>query len=139
MDDVALTLRLCELLGRIPGWSWNPDPDADDYPANVVGIRYGATQPTPHRTIGVRVYSPDDRPDLTIRRVQIRLRGEPYKPAGADALAGIVHTVLTGLSRAGGISDISRISFGPLGADDQGREERSENYQIILDNPEAHA
>ena len=137
MDDAALTDRICELLGRVPGWSWLPDAD-DDYPANVVGIRYGATQPTPDRTIGVRVYSSTDD-DTHVRRVQIRTRGGRLDPAGADTLAGVVFTVLHGLSRWGGISDIRRISFGPLGADDLGREERSENYQIILDNPEASA
>lgn len=136
MDDAALTDRICELLGRVPGWTWNPDPEAPDYPAEVVGIRYGATQPTPDRTIGVRVYSSTDD-DIHVRRVQLRLRGAPLDPAGADTLAGVAFTVLHGLSRAGGISDIRRISFGPLGPDDKGREERSENYQIILDNPEA--
>lgn len=135
MDDAALTDRICELLGRVPGWSWAPDAE-EDYPQSVVGIRYGATQPTPDRTIGVRVYSSTDD-DIHVRRVQIRTRGGRLDPAGADTLAGVVFTVLHGLSRWGGISDIRRISFGPFGPDDAGREERSDNYQIILDNLEA--
>lgn len=136
MDDVALTYLLCAILGRVPGWSWEPDPEADDYPDSVVGIRYGATQETPHRTIGVRVYASTDE-DLHVRRVQFRLRGRPNDKAGADSLAGVLFVVLHELSRVGGISDIRRISSGPLGADTKGREERSDNYQIILDNPEA--
>ena len=39
--------------------------------------------------------------------------------------------------RTGGINHIHRTSFGPLGADVNGREERSENYSVVLDNPEA--
>jgi hypothetical protein len=136
IDDAALTYRLCEILGGVPGWSWVADPDAPDYTQDVVGIRYGATQDTPNRTIGVRVYASTDD-DLSVRRVQLRLRGAPYDPAGADVLAGVAFVVLHGLSRVGGISDIRRISQGPLGADTKGREERSDNYQIILDNPEA--
>ncbi|MBM3717145.1 MAG: hypothetical protein FJW64_15715 [Actinobacteria bacterium] len=136
MDDVALTHRICELLGRVPGWSWEPADDAPDYLEDVVGIRYGETQPTPHRTIGVRVYWTDDDA-LNVRRVQLRFRGRPNDPAGADSLAGVAFVVLHGLSRVGGISDIRRVSSGPLGSDTKDRRERSDNYQIILDNPEA--
>lgn len=137
LDDEALTDLICTHLGQVPGWEWEPDRDAPDYPADVVGIRYGATRPTPDRTIGVRVYAADDSTHLTVRRVQFRLRGARNDPASADALGGVLSAVLPGLSRWGGISDARRISFGPLGADDLGREERSENWQIILDNPEA--
>jgi len=37
----------------------------------------------------------------------------------------------------GGISGVSRLSMAPAGADENGREERTENYLIILDNQEA--
>jgi hypothetical protein len=136
VDDVQLTYRICEILGRVPGWSWTPDPEAPDYPESVVGLRYGEIQPTPDRTIGVRVYASTDE-DVLSRRVQLRLRGGRHDRTGADRLAGVAFTVLQELSRVGGISDIRRISTGPLGADESGREERSDNYQIILDNPEA--
>lgn len=136
MDDKQVTFRICEILGRVPGWSWDPDPDTPDYPADVVGIRYGPNQDRPHRSIGVRVYASTDV-DVLSRRVQLRFRGAPYDIAGADTLAGVAFTVLHELSRVGGISDIRRVSSGPLGADNQAREERADNYQIILDNPEA--
>ncbi len=136
MDDVQLTYRICELLGAVPGWHWDPDPNAPAYPSTGVGIFYGAIQDKPDRAIGVRCYGSSDD-DVLVRRVQLRLRGRPYDSTGADSLAGVAFTVLHKLSRVGGISDIRRISSGPLGADESDREERSDNYQIILDNPEA--
>lgn len=136
MDDEALTKRVLAILGGIPGWEYDPDPDAPAYPASSVGLYYGAIQPDPDRAVGARIYASVDD-DVHSRRLQLRLRGRPHDPAGADALAGVAFTVLHELSRVGGISDIRRISTGPLGADSLGREERSDNYQLILDNPEA--
>lgn len=136
MDDVQLTFQICELLGDVPGWHWDPSPDAAAYPADGLGIFYGAIQPTPHRAIGVRCYGSDDD-DVLVRRVQLRMRGRPHDSTDVDAISGVAFLVLHTLSRVGGISDIRRISSGPLGADESGREERSDNFQIILDNPEA--
>jgi hypothetical protein len=136
MDDVQLTYRICELLGTVPGWHWDPDPDAPAYPSTGVGIFYGAIEDKPDRAIGVKCYGSDDG-DVLVRRVQLRLRGRSHDRTDADALAGVAFLVLHGLSRVGGISDARRISTGPLGADESEREERSENYQITLDNPEA--
>ncbi len=134
MDDAQLTRRICELLGRVPGWLWWEDSD-EAYPLTSTGIFYGATQDKPDRAIGVRCYGSTDE-DVLSRRVQLRFRGRPHLVDDADVMAGVSFTVLQGLSRVGGISDIRRISSGPLGTDSQGREERSDNYQIILDNPE---
>jgi hypothetical protein len=130
MDDVTLTRAVCTLLGRIPGFFY--DPDAEEMPAEQVAIFEGVVQPNPDRAIGVRVYGHTDG-DLLVRRVQLRFRGRPYDSTGADALASVAFIVLHGLSRAGGISDIRRISSGPLGADESNREERSDNYQVILE------
>ncbi|MGX5772697.1 minor capsid protein [Microbacterium trichothecenolyticum] len=137
MDDAQLTRVICEILGGVPGWEWTDDPDAADYAASVLGIRYGALQEGPDRSIAVRVYAPISDDDILARRVQLRIRGRKRDIADADRIAGVAFTVLHRLSRVGGISDIRRISGGPLGADSKGREERSDNYQIILDNPEA--
>lgn len=138
MDDSTLTQTICAILGRLPGWAWRPN--GPDYTEDEVGIFYGAIQPTPHRAVGVRVYSATDSADGTApdqRRVQLIIRGHPDRPDGADVLAGFAFLVLHGLSRVGGINGISRTSMGPLGADDNGRQERSDNYSITLDNPEA--
>lgn len=139
MDDAALTKVICEQLGALPDWEWNET--GEPYSADVVGVFYGAIDPTPHRAIGVRVYgATDDRlAHLGWRRVQLRSRGAPGQPDGADQVADAGFGVLQGLSRLGGISDVSRLSMAPLGADENRREERTDNYTIILDNQETFA
>lgn len=138
MDDAALTVLLCEQLGRIPKWAWRPDPE-DLYLESEVAVFYGSIDPTPDRACGVRVYGTIDARDdhYGARRVQLRLRGARGQARGADLLAWPAFLVMQNLSRVGGISGASRQSMTPLGADDNGREERTENYLILLDNTEA--
>ncbi|TFD41752.1 hypothetical protein E3T37_03615 [Cryobacterium sp. TMT2-10] len=136
MDDATLTKLICSILGNIPGWDWNPDGLGPVVP-DPVTIFYGALGTTPDKAAGVRVYGSTDERDLGWRRVQLRLRGEPGRPDGADVLATPAFAALQGLSRRGGISSISRQSMAPAGADDNRREERTENYVVLLDNPEA--
>jgi len=139
MDDAALTVVICEQLARVPGWEWRPNGPA--FARSDTGIFYGAIGAEPDRAIGVRVYAADDNDAQHThgRRVQVRYRGRRADPADADRMAHIGYLVLNGLSRVGGISDARRISMVPLGADDNGREERTDNYRINLDNPEASA
>lgn len=139
MNDVEITTRICSLLGRVPTWEWRPTGPA--YTATETAIFYGPIGATPDRAIGVRLYGADDN-DIQherTRRAQVRYRGRKGSPADADAMASIGFDVLQGLSRVGGISGIRRISMVPLGADENGRDERTDNYLIILDNPEASA
>jgi len=100
-------------------------------------VFYGTLKDSPDRAAAVQLYSPTDEDHLAIRRAQVIVRGRKGDRYDADRLAGHVFLALQRLSRVGGISDIRRISGGPLGADNNGREERSDNYQITLDNPEA--
>jgi hypothetical protein len=139
MDDVALTTLICERLSQIPGWAWRPEPDDEPYTDDEVGIFYGQLGVSPDRAVGVRVYGTTDneREHFHSRRVQLRLRGARGRTDGADVLAGLAFGALQGLSRVGGISDASRLSMAPAGADENGRQERTENYTIILDNQEA--
>ena len=134
MNDSTLTQTICALLGAIPGWKWGAG-----YTASDVGIYYGAIKATPDRAVGVRVYAAEDDhvTGFAIRRVQVRFRGAKNAPDGADALAEAAFRVLHTLSRTGGISGIRRLSMAPLGADTNGREERSDNYLVTLENPEA--
>ena len=137
MDDVALTHLICSILGTIPGWDWTrQDPD-HVYAPDAVVIFYGALATEPDTAVGVRIYGTTDERDLGWRRVQLRLRGERGRPEGADALSAPSFAALHELSRLGGISSISRQSMAPAGADGNRREERTENYLIILDNLEA--
>lgn len=134
MDDAALTLALCEMLGEVPGWHWSLTTET---PAGMVGIFYGDLPETPDRAIGVRVYGGDDpRVYEPVRSVQLRIRGAREDKDDADRIAGFAFALLQGRCRVRGISWVQRNTFGPLGADTNGREERSENYRVFLDNPE---
>lgn len=137
LDDVTLTKLICTQLGALTGWEWRED--GPDYASAVVGVFYGAIGPKPDQAVGVRVYAvtDNDLEHLRWRRVQLRLRGAPERPDGADTLADQAFGALQGLSRLGGISGVSRSSMAPAGADENGREERTENYIIIIDNQEA--
>lgn len=138
MDDSTLTQRLCTILGGIDGWAWRPQGPA--FTASEVGVNYGSLPDDgPDRVVGVRVYgTADDRERHERgRRVQLRFRGERHRPDGADVLADAAFAVLPMISRHAGISGIDRLSMSPLGADGNGREERTDNYIVTLDNEEA--
>lgn len=139
MDDSTLTQRILSLLGELPEWEWRPD--GPEYTDDEVGLFYGAIGAAPSRAVGARVYGGTDDPEtgLKIRRVQLRTRGEPGRADGADVLADAAFPRLTKLSRVGGILGIRRESMTPLGADTNGREERSDNYAVTVDNVEATA
>ena len=136
MDDVELTKAVCRLLAERCGWGWVL---AGVNPTAPVRLFYGAIGTAPDQAVGVTVYGgTDDHVDgLTTRRVQLLHRGAKNAPDGADALAAESFGVLQGLSRTSGINTSFRLSWARLGADGSGRQERSDNYQIILDNAEA--
>lgn len=134
MDDATLTKRICELLDAIPTFDYFTAPSPGG-----VAVFYGRIDPEPNRAVGVRVYATTDEPNLSWRRAQIRIRGDKRRRDDADRIAGVVFAALQGLSRTGGISGIRRESMSPGGADETGREERTDNYVIVLDNPEADA
>ncbi len=135
MDDAAVTTALCELLGQVPGWHWSTTTAP---PAGSVGIFYGDIPDSPDRAIGVRVYGGTDNPLVyePERSVQLRIRGARDDKDDADRIAGFAFALLQGRSRIKGLSWIQRETFGPLGADTNGREERTENYTVQLDNVE---
>ena len=134
MDDAALTIRLCEYLARVPGWAWRPD---GPYTQDETGLFYGQIAAAPDRAVGVRVYGGDDDIGLAERRVQVRFRGDPGVVDAADRMAGVAFVMLGALDRYRGVLGATRLSFLPLGADTNGREERTDNYLITLDNVEA--
>lgn len=137
MDDETLTERLCQILGALPSFAYRPD-DNDPLPtADEIGVFYGRIADAPDRAVGVRVYGALDDRYLQRRRVQVWIRGGRRDPAGADRIAGVIFRRLDKLSREGGINGIRRESVAALGADDNDREQRSENYLITLDNEEA--
>ena len=135
MDDETLTIRLCEIVGAVPSYAWRPYGPA--YASDEIGVFYGKIGDVPDRAVGIRVYNPIDEPDLLSRRVQLHIRGGRRQPFGADRIAGVLFAVLHERPRGDGFVSILRTSAAPLGADINGREERTENYLITLDNLEA--
>ncbi|MDJ1113236.1 phage tail terminator protein [Microbacterium dauci] len=138
MNDDQLTDRLCELLGLVPTFVWETDPDAV-IPPGSVEIFYGAIPPEADRAIGVRVYgiSSDNENTVRGRRAQLRTRGRRGSKNDADQIASTARTFLTGIVRRNGISSITDPSFSLLGDDGNGRQERTDNFTVILDNLEA--
>lgn len=140
IDDVAVTQAVCAWLGGIPGWVYDPDGTATLQPGDVLVV-YGPIPEDADVAVGVRIYGGEDANDITVsvdwRAVQLRFRGAKGAPHGADLLASAANARMKKLSRTGGISGASRASLAPLGADTNGRQERSDNYEITLDNQEA--
>lgn len=136
MDDDELTEAICLLL---------QDAGAGMFETNATGtqtqIVYGDVSAAGvPRAIGVTVYAAvadDVQNGLTARRLQIRTRGAPDDRRGANQLAGVVFTTLHRTIRSRGVAFGVRVSFVPLGPDGSRRQERADNYQITLDNPEA--
>lgn len=135
MDDETLTIRLCEIVGALPGFAWRPYGPA--YTPSEIAVHYGAIDEQTDRAVGIRVYSPIDEPGLHSRRVQLHVRGGRHQPFGADRIAAVLLALLHERPRGDGMVSILRTSAAPLGADTNGREERTENYLITLDNLEA--
>lgn len=138
MDDAALTIWLCEQLGTIDGWLYEPSGTAV-YTDDVVGVRQGRLAASPNRGVGVRIYDGSDDPETgtKTRRAQLRSRGAPGDLLGAEEIADAAFDRFSQLMREGVISEVIRLSFSPAGVDASKREERTDNYLIIFDNPEA--
>lgn len=135
MDTSTLTTTVCTLLDAAGVGKWRPS----GYTAAEVGIFYGAIGSTPDRAIGVTTYlqSDDVVTGLAVRRVQIRCRGARGTPNGADVIADAAFAALHRTYHVSGLASIARTSTAPLGADGNGRQERTDNYVIVIDNPEA--
>lgn len=134
MKDSELKTRLCEILGSIAGFEWSTTAA---YGTDSVGVWFGRIGDVPDRAVGVRLYGGSDDDDLKARKAQIWVRGARGERDSADDIADAVFTRFNNLSREGGVLGIRRESMSDQGADDNDRDQRSENYTIILDNEEA--
>lgn len=134
MKDSQLKTRLCEILGTIDDFAWNP---TTPYAGDDVAVFFGAIDDAPDRAVGVRLYGGSDDDDLKARKAQIWVRGARGVRGSADDIADAVFVRFDKLSREGGILGIRRESMSDQGADDSDRDLRAENYTITLDNEEA--
>lgn len=111
------------------------------YVSTDTAVALKALPTTPDRAIAVsviadlEVYSPQ-----IVLRVQITTRESADKPSDAvDDLADDVIAVMHGVRNAWWgalwVSRCSHFSTAPLGADEAGRQERSDNFRIITTRP----
>lgn len=132
MDDSTLTQTVATMLNDAGAGIWRPDGPA--YAAAEIGIHYGAIPVSPDQGIGLTIYNTDD--DVVVgtktRWLQARTRGLKGRSDGADALSATVFAALQGVTHRAGIALMHRVSSLPLGADENGRQERSDNYRILL-------
>lgn len=119
VDDEQLTRHLRTLLQGIP---------FRDSPA-IAAKRLPAS---PDAGIAITVYATEDDITARIRRVQFWCRGTPGDPFSADRLGDDLLAHLHWLHKDPVISRAQRLSFALLGPDGNGRDERTDNYQIIL-------
>lgn len=112
---------------------WRPTGPA--YTSAEIGIFYGPIGALPDRAIGVTCYTQTDNPEngRADRYVQVRCRGAKSLPNGADLIADAVFNALHGSYHTSGFARITRTSTAPLGADTNARQERTDNYQLIID------
>lgn len=137
MTDDALTITLCQWLAAAGIGVWSPAAPA---PSDAAAIFYGPLGEHPDRAVGVTVYGTDDDVALGTgtRRVQVRYRGASDDVRGANLLADAGFEALHGVHYRDGIARARRISSAPLGPDADGRQERTDNFEIILSpHPEA--
>lgn len=92
---------------------------------------------TPDWALAVNVYDVADEISLPTKRVRVQLRFRaPGIPTAVDEWADDVAAALHGLHHftAGNvrIERAERINFAALGVDDNRREERTDNYELIL-------
>lgn len=123
VDDEQLTRHLRSLLQAIP-FRDQPVIAAKRLPATPdagIAITVYATEADDHRDGGAR-----------IRRVQFWSRGRRGDPFSADRLGDDLLAHLHWLHSDPVISRAQRLSFALLGPDGNGRDERTDNYQVIL-------
>lgn len=139
MGDDVVIIAVAELLAEL-GWAWRPHSEFE--PDDDVGILFRrlADRPNlPAQLVAIAVYGggDDDENGEAYRLVQLRFRGARNDPRGADQLAGAAFNHLRTVAHRRGIAWARRRSFDQSKADDNGREQRTDNYRITLDNPEA--
>lgn len=136
MDDVQLATTICQRLAAADVGVWR---ESSPYLFGEVGIFYGPIDESVDSGIGVTPYEVVDPYPVGVfeRRVQVRYRGARNERNGADRLASAGFAALQGLVRVAGFSLVRRLSMAQLGTDANSRQERADNYLIILDNPEA--
>jgi hypothetical protein len=120
---------------------WKP---TGAYLDTEVGIVLGVPSQQPPSLIALAVYRVADDPALSdsVVGLQVRVRGSDEDPRKADDLADGVFDALQGLHGAdvNGVRLVysRRTSMLPLGVDGNGRQERTDNYDLTVHRPSTH-
>lgn len=128
---------------------WHDEAIAVYRPTGVYGaaetaIVFGVPGQNPPAQIALAVYNNTDDATLSdsVVLLQVRVRGADADPVGADDLADAVFDDLQGF--IGNLPNGIRIVFAkrnstfPLGIDGNGRQERTDNYELTVHRPSAH-
>ncbi|SRR6266498_3983455 len=119
---------------------WNP---FGAYSATEIGIVIGVPSQDPPSLVALAVYNNVDDPaasDSTVM-LQVRVRAPDDDPRKADDLADGVFNSLQGMrATLNGIHIVyaRRNSSYPLGIDSNGRQERTDNWDLVVHRPSTH-
>lgn len=135
-----LLVGVAQLLHSRGAAVWKP---TGAYTENEVGIVLGAPTQSPRSLIALAAYGNVDAPALSDSSVgvQFRLRSPSADSTPADDLADGIFDALQGLrATLNGIRVVyaKRTSTYPLGIDGNGRQERTDNYDLTVHRPSAH-
>lgn len=114
---------------------WRPE---GTYTSDEVAVTLKSLPAAPDNAVAVAAYHVGDDlvlPDVEVL-LQLRFRAARGSRTAVDDLADSAFDVLHGrhMFSAGALTvqRARRLSVAPLGADDNGREERADNYALIL-------
>lgn len=120
-DDEALTRHLRTLL---QGIDWTS--------LGSVQVAAKRLATTPDQGVAITVYATIDEPQTHTRRVQFWMRGTRDNPFGPDRISQLIFEQLHWRHHDSLIARARRLSTAQLGLDGNGRDERTDNYEIIL-------
>lgn len=110
---------------------------ADVYAAHETAITIKAVPTTPDRIVAVTVYDDDQNPDPGDLRVtyfvQLRFRAG-LLPTDVDDIADAAHVAMSVHHQVWSgvrVSRCHRTGFAQIGPDANGRQERTDNYQLV--------
>jgi len=114
--------------------------DGSAYLSDEIAVTLKELPPNPDQAIAITVYheedSPNSRDPREAKNVQLRFRGTADDVASVDDVAQAAFVALHGQHHTMfGLVPIARcvrLYIAPLGADENGRHERTDNYRIVL-------
>ncbi len=131
---------LCQWLHDEGFGVYRPD---SAYQSGERAIVVRAFSPAPDWAVAVALYQVDDAttlPNITVT-VQLRFRAPADQPntavdEWADQVAGHLHFKHNFTAGTVHVSRARRVLVAPMGADDSGREERADSYELIVSSPQ---